>query len=305
MDPHIAAHERQWPSINPSPVLGATIDACLARGRDVGQAGPIYNSVGCVGAELANAADSLLALKRAVYDEGRYTMSEVLGAIERDFEGDEAMRQYLLNRVPKWGNGDPEADAIARRIVDWYCARVHSFTNARGGACQAALFTLVQQFRFGTLTGAMPDGRRAGEALAPGVGAMPGRDRQGATGLIDSVTKLDFTETPNGAVLDVMLHPTAVRGDAGLDALVNLIKTFFARGGTASLTAYLMQNMLFTLIFYGFALGLYAKLGAASVIGIAVLVALVSIAFTSLWRTVFKRGPLEYVLRGFTYLGTR
>jgi uncharacterized protein len=83
------------------------------------------------------------------------------------------------------------------------------------------------------------------------------------------------------------------------------IKTFFARGGTASLTAYLMQNMLFTLIFYGFALGLYAKLGAATVIGIAALVAIFSIAFTSLWRVVFKRGPLEYVLRSFTYLGAR
>ena len=83
------------------------------------------------------------------------------------------------------------------------------------------------------------------------------------------------------------------------------IKTFFARGGTASLTAYLLQNMLFTLIFYGFAMGFYAKLGAASVIGIAALVAVFSIAFTSLWRAVFKRGPLEFILRGFTYLGAR
>ncbi|MCR9079003.1 MAG: DUF418 domain-containing protein [Hyphomonadaceae bacterium] len=83
------------------------------------------------------------------------------------------------------------------------------------------------------------------------------------------------------------------------------IKTFFARGGTASLTAYLMQNMLFTLVFYGFALGLYAKLGAASVIGIAAVVAVFSIAFTSLWRVRFKRGPLEYLLRGFTYWGAR
>jgi formate C-acetyltransferase len=55
----------------------------------------------------------------------------------------------------------------------------------------------------------------------------------GATGLIGSVGKLDFTETPNGSVLDVMLHPTAVKGDDGLDAMTNLIKTFFAQGGYA------------------------------------------------------------------------
>jgi len=113
-----------------------------------------------------------------------------------------------------------------------------------------------------------------------------------------------------GMALIALGSPFSTAGYLGIIAKWSLapdgpIKTFFARGGTASLTAYLMQNMLFTLIFYGFALGLYAKLGAASVIGIAALVALFSIAFTSLWRTVFKRGPLEYVLRGFTYLGTR
>ena len=70
-------------------------------------------------------------------------------------------------------------------------------------------------------------------SLAPGVGATPGRDMNGVTGLIGSVTKLDFTETPNGAVLDLMLHPTAVKGDDGLRAMVNLIKIFFAQGGYA------------------------------------------------------------------------
>ncbi|MEL6857380.1 MAG: DUF418 domain-containing protein [Pseudomonadota bacterium] len=113
-----------------------------------------------------------------------------------------------------------------------------------------------------------------------------------------------------GMAVIALGSPFSTAGYLGLIAKWSLapdgpIKTFFARGGTASLTAYLMQNALFTLIFYGFALGLYAKLGAASVIGIAVLVAVFSIAFCSLWRTQFKRGPLEYVLRGFTYFGAR
>ncbi len=113
-----------------------------------------------------------------------------------------------------------------------------------------------------------------------------------------------------GMAIIALGSPFSTAGYLGLIAKWSLapdgpIKTFFARGGTSSLTAYLMQNALFTLIFYGFAMGLYAQLGAASVIGIAVLVALFSIGFCSLWRTQFKRGPLEYLLRGFTYLGTR
>jgi formate C-acetyltransferase len=230
---YIGAHEREWPRIHPSPFLAGTIDDCLARGKDIGQGGPHYNSVGCVGMGLANTCDALLALKRVVYDERRYTMSEIITALDRDFAGDEPLRQYLLNRVPKWGNDDPEADALARRIADHYCATVHALRNARGGACQAALFSLDYQWRLGKNTGALPDGRKARTSLAPGVGAASGRDRHGVTGLIGSVTKLDFSETPNGTVLDVTLHPSAVKGEEGLDGLTGLIKTFFAQGGYA------------------------------------------------------------------------
>ena len=230
---YVGAHEREWPQINPSPLIAGTIDDCLARGKDIGQGGAHYNAVGCVGIGLANACDSLLGIKQAVFEEKRFTMEEILRAIRCDFEGYESMRQYLLNKVPKWGNNEPEADAMAKRIADYYCDKVHTFTNARGGPVQAALFTLTTQWSMGKVTGALPDGRKAGTSLAPGVGATPGRDMNGVTGLIGSVAKLDFTETPNGSVLDVMLHPTAVKGNEGLDAFVTLIKTFFAGGGYA------------------------------------------------------------------------
>jgi formate C-acetyltransferase len=230
---HMREHEATWPQVNPSPLIAGTIDDCIARGQDIGEGGAHYNSTGCVGAGLANASDSLLAIKRAVFDEKRFTMAELIDATERNYEGQEAMRQYLANRVPKWGNGDPEADAMARRVADLYCDTIHSRANGRGGGCQAALFTLTAQWTFGRTTGALPDGRKACQALAPGVGATPGRDRKGVTALMHSVTGLDFTQTPNGAVLDVMLHPSAVAGTEGLDAFVSTIKTFFAQGGYA------------------------------------------------------------------------
>jgi formate C-acetyltransferase len=81
------------------------------------------------------------------------------------------------------------------------------------------------------LTGALPDGRRAHESLAPGLGSSYGRDKNGVTALIYSVTTLDGTLTPNGAVVDITLHPSAVKGKEGLDAIVSLIKTFFSQGG--------------------------------------------------------------------------
>jgi pyruvate-formate lyase len=186
-----------------------------------------------VGMALANTCDALLAIRQAVFAEAHCTMAELLDALDHNYEDQEPLRQFLLRRVPKWGNNDPASDALARRIADDYCDKVHTLHNARGGPLQAALFSLDYQWTMGQNTGARPDGRKAREALAPGVGSAPGRDQRGATALINSVTQLDFAQTPNGTVLDLMLHPSAVRGEEGLDAFVALIKTFFARGGYA------------------------------------------------------------------------
>jgi len=88
-------------------------------------------------------------------------------------------------------------------------------------------------------------------------------------------------------------------------APVSGFKIFMARGGTATLTAYLLQGLFLSLIFNAYGLGLYGKLDAVYCIIIAFAVAALTIILASLWRKYFKRGPLEYVLRGFTYLGKR
>lgn len=227
------AHETLWPRINPSPLIAGTISDCLARGMDIGEGGAHYNSVGCVGMALANACDSLAAVKRIVYDEGRYSMNEVLGALADDFRDSESMRLCLQNRGPKWGNGDRETDALARRIADLYCDTVHSYTNARGGRCQAALYGLATWSQFGRQTDALPDGRKGRQHLASGVGNSAGADRGGVTGVINSVVRLDYTKTPNGSVLDLTLHPSSVASDDGLAAFVALIRSFFSQGGYA------------------------------------------------------------------------
>ncbi len=227
------AHERQWPQVHPSPLIAGTITGCLERGKDVGEGGALYNSVGCVGIALANASDSLFAIKRAVFEEKKFSMSEVLAALRSDYQGQERLRLYLLNRVPKWGNGDPEADALTCRVADYFNQKVHTFRNARGGRVRSSLFSLDYQWRLGEHMGATPDGRHARASLAPGVGPSSGLDRNGITALIHSVSQLNFNDTPNGAVLDITLHPSAVKGADGLDAFVAIIRTFFAHGGYA------------------------------------------------------------------------
>lgn len=110
--------------------------------------------------------------------------------------------------------------------------------------------------------------------------------------------------------LIVLAAPFSSLGYIGLIAKwseqpTSAVKVFVARGGTASLTAYLMQSAILSLIFCGYGLGLYGKLGAFPCIALALVVGIFTISFTSLWRTRFQLGPMEMLLRRWTYLGQR
>jgi len=95
------------------------------------------------------------------------------------------------------------------------------------------MYTIDQCFYLGERTMATPDGRKAGETLSKNLCATVGMDRHGITALINSATKIDHSKFPTGSVLDIMLHPSAVSGDEGLDAFYSIILTYFARGGFA------------------------------------------------------------------------
>ena len=228
---YVRRFEPFWPDINPSPILAGTFPDCLEKGRDIGQAGPRYNNTGCMGAGLANTADSLVAVKRLVFEEKRCTLAELTDALKMDFTGYEELHRHIVYRLPKFGNDDPEVDALAKLLADHYTEKVNAIPNTRGGWFRASLFTLDYRYRFGKRMGATPDGRHAGVYLAGGVGAMTARDAKGITAQINSVTKLDFLHVPNGSVLDIYLHPSAVQGSDGLKAFMGLVRTYFAKGG--------------------------------------------------------------------------
>lgn len=208
-------YEKAWPQINPSPIIAGTIEGCLEKGKDVGEGGPIYNSVGCVGLGIASACDSLIAVKQAVFEDEQLSVNELCEILKNNFADSEPFRQYLLNRVPKWGNGESVSDEMGVRIAHFYAQEVLSHTNGRGGRVQPALFSLRHCVEFGAATGALPDGRLAGTPLSAGVGSVTGKDRAGVTALLKSVTEVDYSKLPNGSVLDVTIHPSAVAGESG------------------------------------------------------------------------------------------
>ena len=198
------------------------------------------------------------------------------------------------------------AEAVVLRITEWLEFIGYAFLMQGFGAFAFFLFGLAA-VRAGTIADpGAPFWRRARRVFLP-IGLAG--SVVGAWIMAQAESALS-SELLLGMAVITLFSPFSSAGYIGLIAAwaerpAGWLQTFFARGGTATLTAYLMQSLLFSLIFNNYGLGLFGELGAAACTAIAFAVALVSIAVSSLWRSRFKRGPMEAVLRGWTYLGTR
>lgn len=143
----------------------------------------------------------------------------------------ENLRQMLLNRAPKFGNDIEEVDDLAREAALIYCSEVEKYTNPRGGQFQPGLYPVSANVPMGSQTGATPDGRKAGEALADGVSPVSGRDKTGPTAAANSVAKIDHYKASNGTLFNQKFHPSAIEGQTGLQNLSALVRSFFDQKG--------------------------------------------------------------------------
>ena len=223
--------EKDWNDVQPSPLLSGTMDECMARGLDVSQSGTKYVTSGVMCAGIGTAADSLAAIRKLVFEDRKISFAELGSVLAADWKNREELRLQAAKRAPKWGNGDDAADLPGKTIVQTAADLIMHTQNAKGGFYQMGLWSIDLCYSFGRDTSATPDGRHNGDPVSRNTGSTTACDREGIAGLIDSVSKLDHTCFADGSVLDVMLSPRSVSGDAGSELIVRLIRTFFARGG--------------------------------------------------------------------------
>jgi len=215
----------------PLPFLSSLVEDCIGRGKSLQEGGAIYNFSGPQGVGVANAGDSLAAIKKICFDDRAISLPELKQIMDRDFEGAENIRQMLVNRVPKYGNDDDYADDIAVESANIYCREVNKYRNPRGGVFQPGLYPASANVPLGSVVGATPDGRKKGTPLADGVSPIGGFDISGPTATVNSVAKLDHEVTSNGTLLNQKFHPSAVKGDSGLRNLIGVTETYFKNGG--------------------------------------------------------------------------
>lgn len=221
--------ERLYADFMPAPFMSLLMDDCIKKARDYHDGGPRYNISYIQGVGLGTLADSMAAVKYHVYDKKAVTMGRLLQALESDFETDGDLRRILLNRTPKYGNDDDYADAFAEQVFDIYYRALSDRPNTKGGRYRVNLLPTTVHIYFGSVVGALPNGRKLAEPLSEGISPSQGADTRGPTAVLKSAARIDHART-GGTLLNMKFNPQLLEG-RGLDRLADLIRTYFKLGG--------------------------------------------------------------------------
>ena len=214
----------------PVPFLSLYIDDCIEKGRDYNAGGARYNTTYIQGVGLGSITDALVALKVHVFERRTLSMEAFLDHLAHNFAGAEAFRRQLLDDTPKYGNDDDAADTIMQRVFEAYYAAVNGRPNTRGGVHRINLLPTTCHVYFGSVMGAMPDGRLAGVPLSDGISPVQGADRNGPTAVVRSAAKMDHIRT-GGTLLNQKFLPQVLKDDVGITKLAQLVRTYFRMDG--------------------------------------------------------------------------
>lgn len=211
----------------PTPFLSAVIDDCMDKGMDVTAGGAHYNLSGIQMIQVANLADSLAAIKELVYDKKKVDASHLEKALQNNFVGDEVLRQMLLHRVPKYGNDVAWVDELGAKWALYFREQLRKYKNYRNGPYHTGMYTVSAHVPMGQNVGASADGRFAQDPLADGgLSAVYGRDIQGPTAILKSVSKMDNSCTTNGGLLNMKFLPDFFKTEAGITKFCNFLRAF-------------------------------------------------------------------------------
>jgi len=224
-------YDRAHEELHPIPLLSALLDGPMAKGKDATSGGATYNSSGIWTVGLADVADSLSALKQLVFEERRISPQEMEAALLADFEGYDKVRAMCLNRAPKYGTDDDAADAMAVRLVETVDGLYAPHRNYRGGPYHVGYWTMTIHTGYGRLTGALPSGRKKGQALASGATPVSGVARQGPSAALSSTAKLPAEGMANCIAHNHKLPARLLREPGKMEAFEQLVRGFFKKRG--------------------------------------------------------------------------
>ena len=215
----------------PDPFRSALMEGGVASGKDMldrhfdFENGSLLGAVGGV-----NTGDSLAAVKTLVYDQKKYTMAELLTALDANWEGYEEMRQDFI-KVPKYGNNEDLPDSLVAEVYQFFADTCYSMDTAYGGKVTPNAISISAHQPGGMVTGATPDGRRTGEILADAsLSPDHGKDHNGPLAVLQSAMKVN-QDPYQGTLLNMKFHPSSLKTEEDLVKLGSMVKTYLTNGG--------------------------------------------------------------------------
>lgn len=221
--------ERLYADRLPAPFMSIVMDDCIKRCSDYHDGGARYNTTYIQGVGIGTVTDSLSAIKHHVFSRKNVGMEELLDALSTNFADADNIRNLLATRTPFYGNDDERADAIAKFLFDTYYELLDGRPNTKNGFYRVNLLPTTVHIYFGSVVGASPNGRKAGETVSEGISPSHGVDRDGPTAVIKSASRIDHVRT-GGTLLNMKFTPGVFEGE-GKGKIRDLIKTYFALGG--------------------------------------------------------------------------
>ena len=214
----------------PAPFLSVLTDDCITQGIDYNAGGARYNNTFIQMVGIGTLTDSLSALKKLVYDEHSLSLKEFINVLDDDFQGAQPFEFRLREHMPKYGNDDDYADDVMRCVFNTLFRAVDGRPDPRGGHYRIEMLPTTCHVYFGALTGATPDGRKAGRPLSEGISPVQGADRNGPTAVVLSASKMDHVKT-GGTLLNMKFSPDIVKTEEGLKKWASLVRSYFRLGG--------------------------------------------------------------------------
>jgi formate C-acetyltransferase len=214
----------------PVPFLSLIIDDCIVNGKDYNSGGARYNTTYIQGVGLGSLTDSLTALRYHVFDKKSISMTGFLDALSKDFRDYDEFRVELVYNTPRYGNDDDYADAQAKQVFELFYEAVNGHPTPIGGIYRINLLPTTSHIYFGSVTGALPDGRKARRPLSEGISPVQGADVNGPTAVLNSAARIDHLRT-GGTLLNQKFSPDFFRGDDAIGKLTALIRSYFRMNG--------------------------------------------------------------------------
>jgi pyruvate formate-lyase/glycerol dehydratase family glycyl radical enzyme len=221
----------------PDAFCSALVSDCIARGKTIKEGGAVYDVVSGLQSGLANVANSLMAIKKLIFEDGALTLQQLQSALSADFAGKEGERiRHLLLSAPKYGNDIDAVDQLAARVLNDYLAEASKYHTTRygrgpiGGTYAGSTSNISANVPLGQPVGATPDGRKTGQPIAEGISPSHGTAEKGPTAVMRSATKL-ATIKMIAQLLNLRLAPGSLDTDDGLRRLARLLRGFQALKG--------------------------------------------------------------------------